>query len=60
MREAEAALTKGDIAHVSIQLDQLLETFHTNLDRKSAAYRELGLEVLRAEVGACEQSSNGT
>jgi hypothetical protein len=50
VQEAEAALTKGDIAHVSVQLDQLLETFHIKLDKKSAAYRELGLEVLRAEV----------
>ena len=52
VREAEAALSKGDITHVSFQLNELLEAFQINLDRKSAAYRELGLEVLRAEVRA--------
>jgi hypothetical protein len=50
VREAEAALSKGDIAHIDIQLEQLLEAFQINLDKKSASYRELGLEVLRAEV----------
>jgi integrase len=50
VKEAEAALGKGDIAHISIQLDELLDTFQINLDRKSTAYRELGLEVLRAHV----------
>jgi len=62
VREAEAALSKGDIAHIDIQLDDLLETFQINLDKKSAAYRELGLEVLRAEVRglrAIEQRSAG-
>ena len=52
VREAEAALSKGDIAHVGIQLEHLLETFQTNLDKKTTSYRELGLEVLRAEVRA--------
>jgi integrase len=50
VQEAQAALAKGDIAHVSIQIEQLLDTFQINLDRRSAAYRELGFEVLRAEV----------
>jgi integrase len=52
VREAEAALSKGDIAHIEIQLEHLLETFQINLDKKSASYRELGLEALRAEVRA--------
>ena len=52
MKEAEQALGKGDISHIEIQLDELLETFRTNLDRKSVAYRQLGLEVLRAYVRA--------
>ena len=62
VREAEAALSKGDISHIDIQLDDLLETFQINLDKKSAAYRELGLEALRAEVRglrAIEQRSAG-
>jgi integrase len=50
LKEAEAALGKGDISHIDVQLDILLETFQVNLDRKSAAYRELGFEVLRACV----------
>ncbi len=50
VREAEAALSRGDISHIDIQLGQLLDAFQINLDRKSGAYRELGLEVLRAEV----------
>jgi integrase len=52
MKEAEAALGKGDILHIEIQLDELLETLQINLDRKSVAYRQLGLEVLRAHVRA--------
>ncbi len=52
VRQAEAALSKGDIAHVGFQLNELLEAFQINLDRKSAAYRELGLDILRAEVRA--------
>ena len=52
VQEAEAALAKGDIAHIDIQLEHLLETFQIDLDKKGAAYRELGLEVLRAEVRA--------
>ena len=52
VREAEAALSKGDISHIDIQLEHLLETFQINLDKKSASYRELGLEALRAEVRA--------
>jgi integrase len=56
VREAEAALGKGDIGHIGLQLDELLETHHIDLDRKSASYRELGLQVLRAHVKALHAS----
>ena len=36
VREAETALGKGDIGHIELQLDELLETHQINLDRKSA------------------------
>ena len=52
VREAEAALAKGDISHIDIQLEQLLEVFQISLNKKAAAYRKLGLEVSRAEVRA--------
>ena len=50
VRDAETALSKGDISHIDIQLDDLLDAFQIKLDKKSAAYRELGMEVLRAQV----------
>ena len=52
LQEAEAALAQGNIGHISVQLDQVLSAFQINLDSKSAAYRELGLSLLRAEVKA--------
>jgi integrase len=48
--QAKEAFAKGDIEHVTVQLENLLNTFQINLDERSAAYRDLGLEVLRAEV----------
>ena len=47
---AATALAKGDITHVRIELDELLEMFQINLDRKSLAYRQLGMAVLGAHV----------
>jgi hypothetical protein len=52
LQEAEAALAKGNIAHIPFQMEQVLEAFQINLDHKSAAYRDLGLALLRAEVRA--------
>jgi len=39
--EAEAALARGDITYVDWQIEHALETFQINLDRQSAAYRQL-------------------
>jgi integrase len=50
--EAEAALAQGNIGHIEYQIEQVLNAFQINLDHKSAAYRELGLALLRAEVRA--------
>jgi len=50
LQEAEAALARGDIAHIAIQIDDALDAFQVNLDNKSLAYRELGLALLRAQV----------
>jgi len=51
MREA---LARGNISVVSEAMTELLDRFHLNLDRNSAAYRQLGLAVLRANVRALE------
>ena len=50
--EAEAALARGDITYVDWQIEHALETFQINLDRQSAAYRQLGLAILREHVRA--------
>lgn len=59
---AEAALARGDLSYIADELDELLEAFRINLDKKSAAYRRLGLAVLRADVRALRaiaQRNNG-
>jgi hypothetical protein len=48
--DAQEALATGDVAYVAKDVDALLEQFHINLDRRSAAYAELGTAVLRANV----------
>lgn len=48
------AMASGDVSKVSEYLDELLDHFGINLDRKSEAYRRLGLAVLRKEVAALE------
>ena len=48
--EAMAALAKGDITHVRLDMDELLEEFQLNLDRNSQSYRRLGMAVLAARV----------
>jgi integrase len=50
LREAEAALAQGNIAHIDFQIEHLLDVFQLNLDRKCAAYQELGLALLRSQV----------
>jgi hypothetical protein len=50
--EAEAALARGDLAYADFQIEMALDAFQINLDRKSAAYRELGIAILRAFVKA--------
>jgi integrase len=50
----KAALASGDVSKVSEHLDELLDLFGINLDRKSEAYRRLGLAVLRRNVAALE------
>jgi integrase len=50
--DAMAALAKGDTTHVRLDVDELLEAFQLNLDRKSASYRRLGMAILQARVRA--------
>ena len=50
--EAEAALARGDLAYADFQIEMVLDAFQINLDRKSAAYRELGIAILRVFVKA--------
>lgn len=59
---ARTALAKGDITVIRDELDELLHAFRVNLDRKSAAYRKLGMAVLTAHVRglkAIEQRNAG-
>jgi integrase len=49
-----AALARGDISTVSEAMAELLDRSHLNLDPNGAAYRQLGLAVLRADVRAHE------
>jgi len=48
------ALSRGDIGKISEMMTELLDRFHLNLDPNSAAYRKLGMAVLRADVRAHE------
>src|SRR6516164_181958 len=51
---AQQALARGDISMMRWEVDELLKLFRINLDPTSAAYRELGLEVLRSFVKAVQ------
>jgi integrase len=51
---AQQALARGDISIMRWEVDELLKLFRINLDPKSAAYRELGMEVLRSFVKALQ------
>ena len=48
--EAEGALARGDIQHVTHKIEHALAAFQINLDAECPDYRTLGLEVLRAHV----------
>ena len=51
----QAALARGDVSKVNEHLDYLLNgLFGINLDRRSEAYRRVGLAVLRKHVAALE------
>ena len=50
----KAALVTGDISRVKETLDYLLALFGINLERRSEAYRRLGMAVLRKRVAALE------
>ncbi len=54
---ARELLAIGNINAVEDQINMQLDTFHIDLDRNSASYRELGTAVLRAYVRACEAIS---
>src|SRR5215510_677752 len=46
------ALARGDISVIREELDELLNVFQLNVDRKSQSYRKLGMAVLTAHVRA--------
>lgn len=46
------ALARGDISVIREELDELLNDFQLNVDRKSQSYRKLGMSVLTAYVRA--------
>jgi integrase len=50
----KGALATGDISQVKETLDYLLALFGINLERRSEAYRRLGMAVLRKHVAALE------
>jgi hypothetical protein len=47
-------LALGDISAVEHHITEALDAFQINLDRESAAYPKLGIEVLRAYVRALQ------
>jgi integrase len=47
---AQQWLARGDISRMRWEIDELLKLFRINLDPSSAAYRELGIEVLKRFV----------
>jgi hypothetical protein len=49
-----AALARGDISMVSEAMAELLDRAQINLDPNCAAYRKLGVAVLKADVQAQE------
>ena len=51
---AETALATGDLSYIADELDELLNAFRINLDKKCPAYRRLGMAVLKADVRALQ------
>jgi hypothetical protein len=51
---AQRALARGDISMMRWEIDELLKLFKVNIDPNSAAYRELGIEVLKRLVQSLE------
>jgi integrase len=51
---AQQWLARGDISRMRWEIDELLKLFRINLDPSSAAYRELGVEVLKRFVKALQ------
>ncbi|HRF09991.1 MAG TPA: site-specific integrase [Xanthobacteraceae bacterium] len=59
---SQTALAKGDTSGVEFEVDDLLDIFRINLDKKSASYRKLAMAVLRERVRAfqaLERRNNG-
>jgi hypothetical protein len=55
LRNAKEALARGEVSFVSEQVSELLAIFRVNLDPSSAAYRKLGMAVLKRYVQALLQ-----
>jgi hypothetical protein len=51
---AQHDLARGNISMLRWEVDELLSLFRINLDAKSTAYRELGIEVLKTFVRALQ------
>jgi hypothetical protein len=57
----QAALARGDVSKINEHLDYLLNgLFGINLDRRSEAYRRVGMAVLRKHVAALEAIKSRT
>jgi hypothetical protein len=54
LKDMREYLALGNIAAVEEQITDALNAFNIDLDRKSAAYSKLGIEVLRAYVRALQ------
>ena len=54
------ALAKGDVSKVDEYLQYELDLFGVNLDRRSEAYRRLGMAILRRHVAALEAITQRT
>jgi hypothetical protein len=51
---AQGWLARGDISKMRWEIDELLKLFRINFDPSSAAYKELGVEVLKRFVKALQ------
>ena len=57
---AQRALARGDISIMRWEINELLKLFRINLDPNSAAYRELGIELLKRSVQALQAVERGS